>query len=55
MQAIRHVTFRLLATGMLLAILTACQTTTGGPGPASATRADRLLRQAAPRSRRSRR
>lgn len=45
MRPNRHATFRLLATGALLALLAACQTTPGGPGPASDIRAERLLRQ----------
>jgi outer membrane PBP1 activator LpoA protein len=45
MPAIRHVTFRMLAAGALLALLASCQTTPGDSGPASAIRADRLLRQ----------
>jgi outer membrane PBP1 activator LpoA protein len=41
----RHATFTLLAAGALLTLLAACQSTPGGAGPASVTRAERLLRQ----------
>jgi outer membrane PBP1 activator LpoA protein len=37
--------FRLLAAGALAVLLAACQTAPGDSGPASATRAERLLRQ----------
>lgn len=37
--------FRLLAAGALAVLLTACQTAPGDAGPASVTRAERLLRQ----------
>lgn len=39
------ITFRLLAGAALLALLAACQATPGDAGPASVTRAERLLRQ----------
>jgi outer membrane PBP1 activator LpoA protein len=45
MQALHHAGFRLFATATLIALLAACQSTPGGPGPASVTRAERLLRQ----------
>jgi outer membrane PBP1 activator LpoA protein len=45
MQHIHHRYFRSLAVAALLALLTACQTVPQGQGPASATRAERLLRQ----------
>jgi len=41
----RHVTFRMLFAGALFALLAACASTSGGPGPASEARAERLVRQ----------
>jgi outer membrane PBP1 activator LpoA protein len=41
----RHATFRMLFAGALLALLAACASTPGGPGPASEARAERLVRQ----------
>ncbi len=46
MQPHRHATFRSLVAGVLLFLLVAgCATGPTGPGPASETRAERLLRQ----------
>ncbi len=45
MQPPRHATFRTLVAGALLVFLTACATAPSGPGPASESRAERLLRQ----------
>src|SRR5690606_36010 len=45
MQPLRHATFRSLAAGALILFLVACATAPSGPGPASESRAERLLRQ----------
>src|SRR5690606_4098053 len=45
MQPPRHATFRSLAAGALILLLMACAAAPSGPGPASESRAERLLRQ----------
>src|SRR5690606_2511595 len=45
MQPPRHATFRTLVAGALLVLISACATAPSGPGPASESRAERLLRQ----------